>query len=152
MACVTRWIREMNERPSFLRVSSDTLLSLFSGALLLLTVREVSRWITAGIDEIAVVTALHMLPPLDAIALGRLAVAVAVAAVAAPISVLPLVKLASRRGLDLAFPGGAFAAAMQVLIARSVHTTNLLPNWFEFTMAAVLFAAMTAATMIWWRR
>lgn len=133
------------------RLASDTVLSLFCGALLLLTVRQLTAWITGHVDELDVVASLAMLAPLDAIAMARLAVSIMVAIVAAPVCVLPLVKLASRRGLDRVLSGAIFAAAMNVLIARSLQT-NLLPAWFDFAVAFVLFASMTGATLFWWRR
>lgn len=141
----------MNDRrlPLMTRLG-DALLSLFCGALMLLSVRELGRRMSGMLDDVSVVAALDMLPPLDAIAVARLGVSVPLALALAPLCVLPLFRLGSSRPLELVFPGAAFAAAMQFLLVRNVGT-HLFPVWFDAAVALTLFGAMIFGAWIWRR-
>lgn len=131
---------------------NDTLLSIFCGLALLVTVRAGNTWLVSYLpDEWLFLRSWSWLSPLDRLALARLFLFLPIVAVGAILLSWPLAHHASKRDYALTMPGAACAAVVYFL-ATQASGYHPYPIWLDVVRALLLFAAFPAATWLWWRR
>lgn len=126
---------------------NDILLSLLSGIALLIVVRAAYGLSVGWLPDLWLMNGDN---PLARLAFARLVLFTMLVAVCAlPLS-WPLAKHAASRNLNAALPGAA-CAALLFLLLETAFPAGPFPRWLAFACTTVLFAALPAGTMVWWR-